>query len=146
MMVLMNLLSLVMIVYICHTTHYCRIQVFSLSPLANLSRNKGRTFPSGSQISLPFFISPMHLKSESLPLPNSYYNKYTQRALHQTKMITVVNFLTLVVCSFGRLISLVINKSWQWLTLALKSSQKWLSCSRGFTVSVTTNDLLKLYL
>ena len=85
-------------------------------------------------------------KSESLPLPNWYYNKYTQRALHQTKMITVVNFLTLVLCSFGRLISLVINKSWQWLTLALKSSQKWLSCSRGFTVSVTTIDLLKLYL
>ena len=127
-------------------TPYCRILVFSLSSLANLSRNKGRTVPSGSQIWLHFFISPTHLKSESLPLPNWYYNKYTQRALYQTKIITMVNFLTLVLCSFGWLISLVINKSCQWLTFALKSFQKRLSCSRGFTVSVTTSDLLKLYL
>ena len=112
-MVLMNLLSLGMIVYTCHTIHYCRIQVLSLSPLANLSSNKGRTFPSGFQILLTFFISSMHIKKESLPLPNWYYNKYTRRVLHQTKIITVVNFLTLVLCSFGQLISLVINKSCQ---------------------------------
>ena len=120
-MVLMNLLSLGMIVNTCHTIHYCRIQYFSLSPLANLSCNKGRTFRFGSQISLPFFMSPMsHLKSESLPLPNWYCNKYTQRALHQTEIITVVNFSTLVLCSFGRLVSLVINKNQSMIDICIK--------------------------
>ena len=43
---------------------------FLFHPLANLSRNKGRTFPSVSKLSTHFFISPIHLQStENLPLP-----------------------------------------------------------------------------
>ena len=44
------------------------VTIFSLSPLANLSHNRG-TFPSGSQLSLIFFISTTYLQSENLPLP-----------------------------------------------------------------------------
>ena len=116
-----------------------------ISPLANLSHNKEGTFPSGSQLSLLFFISTTYLQSENLSY-HGYYNKHTQRALHHTHIITVVNFLTLVLCFLGQHSSLVINKICQWLNFALKSFQKRLNCSRGFTVSATMTDLLKPFL
>ena len=88
------------------------ITIFSLSPSANLSCNNGGTFPSGFQLSL-LFSSVQHTYKVKTFLYHGYYNKHTQKALHHTNIITVVNFLTLVLSSFGQHISLVINKSCQ---------------------------------
>ena len=129
--------------YILGESHY--VTIFSLSPLANLSRNKRGTFPSGFPPSILSSSAQCTYKVKTFPY-HGYYNTHNQRALHHTNIITVVNFLTLVLCSFGKHISLAINKSCQWLTFALKSFQQRLSCSRRFTVSVTMIDLLKLYL
>ena len=112
--------------YILGESHY--VTIFSLSPLANLSRNKRGTFPSGSPPSLLSSSAQCAYKVKTFPY-HGYYNTHTQRALHHTNIITVVNFLTLVLCSFRKHISLAINKSCQRLTFALKSFQQRLSCS-----------------
>ena len=86
------------------------------------------------------FSTAQHTYRLKIFLYHGYYNKHTQRALHHTNNITVIIFLTLVLCSFDQHISLVINKICQWLTFGLKWFQQRLSCSRGFTVYVTYYD------
>ena len=60
--------------------------IFSLSPLANLSHNKGETFPSGFQFSLLFSSAQCTYKVKTF-LYHGYYNKQTQRALLHTNII-----------------------------------------------------------
>ena len=54
--------------------------IFSLSPLANLSRNKGGTFPSGSNLS-PLFSSVQRTEKVKTFLYHGYYNKHTGKEL-----------------------------------------------------------------
>ena len=62
-----------------------------------------------------FFHRPnvLYLQSYNLPLAWLLQQAHPKSFAIQTNIIVVVNFLTLVLCSFGRLISLVINKSCQ---------------------------------
>ena len=118
------------------------VVIFSLSPLANLSCNKGGTFPSGSNLSHPFLSVQRTEKVKTFlyQWAITLTLGHGQRALHHTNIIAVVNFLTLVLCSFGQHISLLINNNCQRLTFALKSFQQRLRCSRGFTISETMTD------
>ena len=124
------------------------VVIFSLSPLANLSCNKGGTFPSVSNLSHPFLSVQRTEKVKTFlyQWAITLTLGHGQRALHHTNIIAVVNFLTLVLCSFGQHISLLINNNCQRLTFALKSFQQRLRCSRGFTISETMTDWLKLHL
>ena len=55
--------------------------IFSLSPLENLSCSKGRTFPSGSKLSL-LFSSVQHVEKVKTFLYHGYYiNKHTGKEL-----------------------------------------------------------------
>ena len=67
--------------------------IFSLSPLANLSRNKGGTFACGSQLSLVFSSLQYTYKVKTF-LYHGYYDKQTQRALHHTNIITVIKLIS----------------------------------------------------
>ena len=63
--------------------------IFCLSRLANLSHNKGGTFPCGSQLSLLFSSAQCIYKVKAF-LYHGYYDKQTQRALHHTNITTEV--------------------------------------------------------
>ena len=126
--------------------------IFSLSPLANLSRNKGGTFPSGSNLS-PLFSSVQRTEKVKTLLYQLAITLTSTRAKSFASykhyccskfLDTCVKFLTLAL--LGNTLALLINNSCQRLTFALKSLQQRLRCSRGFTVSVTMTDLLKLHL
>ena len=114
-----GLSSLGMIVHLSHHTFLHNPTLspsFFPSPLGNLSCKKGGTFPSDSQLSLVFSPAQCTSKVKTF-LYHGYYNKHTQRALHHTNIITVVNFLTLVLCSLGNTLT--------WLSInAIKSFQQ----------------------
>ena len=148
-MVLINLSSLSIIV---HLPHHTFLQNPTPSPsfifhpwqiCHATKRNISFWLPTFTS----FFLGPMYLQNENLPFPWLLQQANPKSfASYKHYYHSKINFLKLVLCSFGQHISLVMYKSCQWLTFTLKSFQQRLSCSRGFTVSARMTDLLKLYL
>lgn len=81
--------------YILAESHHT-VNVFSLSPLANLSRNKAELFLLAPSFHF-FFSSAQCSYNVKTFLYHGYYNKHTQRYLHYTNIITIVNSLAILV-------------------------------------------------
>ena len=124
-MVLMNLSSLGMIVHLSHDTLLQNSTVtfflFYLWQICHTTKKEHFLLAPNFHF---FFSSAQHTYKVKTFLYHGYYNWHTQRALHHTNIITVVNYLTVVLCFLSQYISLVINKICQWLTFALKSFQQ----------------------
>ena len=108
--------------YICHTIHCCRIphchHLFSFTLGKSVTQQKRNV-----SFWLPTFTSFFHQHNVPTKWKPSFTMAITtskpEEFCIKQRIITVISFLTLVLCSIGKDIRLVINRSCQWLTFPL---------------------------